>query len=660
MSVKRFRRSNPCPVCGGFDEAKRGTGTRCHGFLSDDGEYAHCSREEKAGNLAPEAGGTFAHRLVGDCKCGANHDPKPIASAPDERRIVARYQYRDEAGDLLFEVVRYTPKSFKQRRPDGRGSWIWNLNGTRRVLLRLPEVIAAVEAGITIHIGEGEKDVEAVFRAGGCATCNPGGAGKWPMVAEHAREVLRGAHVRIVADRDAEGRKHARDIVASLTDVVASLELLEPAVGKDIAEHLGAGRTLDELVAVVAEEVSEPATLRRDSKHTDELATVRAADIEPVPVEWLWPARIARGFLNLLTGPAGVGKSTNLYDLAARVSREGGTVLVATAEDHLAAVVRPRLEAARADLSLVEIVTDEFHLPADAPKLEARARSLGAVLITADPLVCFIDARTDSYKDPSVRQALQPLGGMAERLDAAVVVVLHTNKAASDDPLFRIGGSGGFVAAARHVLLCCGDPEDETGARRVLAVVKSNLSAFPPPLAYTVAGVTISGPRGEIPTSRIEWGDELPELDPRSLLAHSSLAERGALRDAIDFLGKSLEAGPLPASEVIADAKKLGISEPTLRRARRACGVKTRKDGLKGHWIWEAATEGVTEDVNPMPDALTPSPRPAETHPLPPEGVTRQREARPNGELVDWRNNLTDEQIAASVARLGRIAEGEL
>ena len=125
------------------------------------------------------------------------------------RRIVAIYDYTDEAGTRLFQTVRYEPKDFRQRRPDGRGGWIWNIQETRRVLFRLPAVLDAVRRGETIYVVEGEKDVLAFEEADAVATCNPGGAGKWRS--EHT-EMLRGAkRVVVVADTDGPGRKHAWD-----------------------------------------------------------------------------------------------------------------------------------------------------------------------------------------------------------------------------------------------------------------------------------------------------------------------------------------------------------------------------------------------------------------------------------------------------------------
>src|SRR5262249_7462098 len=93
-------------------------------------------------------------------------------------RIVATYDYTDEAGCLLYQVVRHEPKDFRQRRRDGKAGWAWNLNGVSRVLYRLPEVLNADPAA-TIWIVEGEKDVETLRAEGLVATTNPQGAGKW-------------------------------------------------------------------------------------------------------------------------------------------------------------------------------------------------------------------------------------------------------------------------------------------------------------------------------------------------------------------------------------------------------------------------------------------------------------------------------------------------
>lgn len=163
--------------------------------------------------------------------------------------IVETYPYVDEQGDLLFEVVRYSPKAFRQRAPDGNGGLNWSTKGVRRVLYRLPQVLEAIERDEPIYLVEGEKDVHALEAEGVTATTNPGGAGKWR---DEYTETLRGADVRIVADRDEAGRKHVRIMARKLEGVAESVCVLEPAVDKpkaDVTDHLSAGFGLEDLVA---------------------------------------------------------------------------------------------------------------------------------------------------------------------------------------------------------------------------------------------------------------------------------------------------------------------------------------------------------------------------------------------------------------------------
>jgi hypothetical protein len=141
-------------------------------------------------------------------------------------RIVAIYDYVDEAGKLLFQVCRYEPKKFLQRRPDGVGDWIWNIDGVRRILYRLPEVIEAIANDHTIFIIEGEKDVENLRAIGITATTNPGGVRKWRPA---YNELFRGARVVIVGDNDKAGRDHVKAVALALKNVAASVCVLDLA-----------------------------------------------------------------------------------------------------------------------------------------------------------------------------------------------------------------------------------------------------------------------------------------------------------------------------------------------------------------------------------------------------------------------------------------------
>jgi 5S rRNA maturation endonuclease (ribonuclease M5) len=180
--------------------------------------------------------------------------PKPErAPKPEpERKIVATYSYVDESGKLLFEVVRYEPKAFAQRQPDGKGSWIWNLNGVRRVLYRLPDVLRAVQSGETIFVVEGEKDADALCGLGLVATTNPQGAGKWR---EDYSETLKGAHVVVIPDNDDAGRKHADQVAKSLWGKASSIKVVELSGDsvKDVSDWLRAGGTKDQLLELVAQ-----------------------------------------------------------------------------------------------------------------------------------------------------------------------------------------------------------------------------------------------------------------------------------------------------------------------------------------------------------------------------------------------------------------------
>ena len=203
---------------------------------------------EHAGNLSPDDNGLFAHRMHGSCKCGTQHGPPKHTNS---KQIDATYDYKDEGGRLLYQVVRFAHKQFRQRRPDPDvpGEWIWKLGDVRRVLYRLPELIAAMaeRPGECVYVVEGEKDVDALWRAGAIATCNPHGAGKWKSVAKDAARELKGREVIVIADADEPGRKHAREVSVALKGSrVIELEQ------KDVGEFLLTGGSVDQLSQIAS------------------------------------------------------------------------------------------------------------------------------------------------------------------------------------------------------------------------------------------------------------------------------------------------------------------------------------------------------------------------------------------------------------------------
>ncbi len=167
------------------------------------------------------------------------------------------YTYQDAKGKTTFQVVRGENKKFWQRRPDGMGGWINNMQGVTRVLYHLPEVQAAVKSGGIVWLVEGEKDADNLGKIGLTATTNPGGAGKWQP--QYGR-MLAGTRVAILPDNDDAGEKHARMIAEDLRGKVEELRIVYlpdlPARG-DVSDWLAAGGTREQLeqIALEAEEI---------------------------------------------------------------------------------------------------------------------------------------------------------------------------------------------------------------------------------------------------------------------------------------------------------------------------------------------------------------------------------------------------------------------
>lgn len=189
------------------------------------------------------------------------------------------YAYRDEAGTLLFEVLRGADKKFWQRRPDGNGGWIKSLNGVRRVLYRLPDLLA--RPGETVFVVEGEKDADALLHAGLLATTNSGGAGKWR---DEYNTLLRDRDVVILPDNDAPGRQHSLQVARALQGIAKTIKIIAlpglPEKG-DVSDWLAAGHMVPELLDLVAKSdgwrsdreaiggSARPAILISDRQQTD-------------------------------------------------------------------------------------------------------------------------------------------------------------------------------------------------------------------------------------------------------------------------------------------------------------------------------------------------------------------------------------------------------
>jgi hypothetical protein len=175
--------------------------------------------------------------------------PKQV-EPPKKQTLVATYDYTDENGVLLFQKLRYVDedgkKTFRQRKPDGKGGWEYSLGDVPKVLYNLPAVISAKTYNAPVWVVEGEKDADTLIEAGFIATTMPGGAGKWLDI--HT-EPLAGSLVEIVADNDEVGIKHALDVQQKLNEAGCDAQVWICPSHKDITDHLSSGKSIDELLA---------------------------------------------------------------------------------------------------------------------------------------------------------------------------------------------------------------------------------------------------------------------------------------------------------------------------------------------------------------------------------------------------------------------------
>lgn len=261
-SPRRYVRGLVCPVCGGSETDKRGQGSRCFGFLSPDGQWAHCTREENGDGCRfhPDSE-TYAHKIGGRCNCGVEHAPPPPGSGRSKGgklgRIVATYDYLNADGDkLVMQVTRHEPKTFRQRRPDGKGGWIPNLQGITPVLYRLPELLAADPAEAAFLV-EGEKDADRLRSFGLVATSSPMGAeapGRKRWREGCFASDLAGRRVVIVPDHDKPGREFSALVAGKLHGVASEVRVIDLAVDMpdlpehgDVSDWLNRGRSIADL-----------------------------------------------------------------------------------------------------------------------------------------------------------------------------------------------------------------------------------------------------------------------------------------------------------------------------------------------------------------------------------------------------------------------------
>lgn len=379
--------------------------------------------------------------------------------------------------------------------------------------------------------------------------------------------------------------------------VVADVPAITPEQDAELWKAADArnGPPEDAIEAVLAEQDAE--VLAETPKNYEARCM---ADIEAKPIEWLWEQRIALGKIALLGGQPKRGKSQLSCAFIAAVSTGGlwpdgtrapqGSCILVTAEDDASDTIRPRLEAAGADLREVYMFDwaigndgkkQHFDVAAHISQITQMIRELGDVrLVVIDPVLAYM-GRADSHKTGEVRMALMPLQTLAAELGFAVVLVTHLNKnEASTSAMNRMSASGAFGAVARSLWLVEYDPDDPTRERRIMAPVGANVGNDKEGFAFRVVPVDLGN---GISTTKLKFENAPIRIEADDLIRPRD----SAMRDAIEFLRNELAAGPQPIKQVKKAAHDTGVAPKTLDRARQKLGLRRKYDDTGGEWVWE-------------------------------------------------------------------------
>lgn len=385
---------------------------------------------------------------------------KPSSSKPE---ISAIYEYTDEKGEILFQTVRFTPKDFRQRRPDGKGGWKWNIKGVRLVPYRLPDFLKNSQ----IFIAEGEKDADNLWKHGLPATCNPMGAGKW-----HAdwSKLFEGKEVVILPDLDEPGRKHAFDVGKKLYGHALHIKILElpkkPHV-KDVSDWFAQGGTKDELLKLISEAKEWRPPGAKPPLPVLKAFTASALEemIFPEP-KWAVPGLLPEG-LTILAGRPKRGKSWMGLGLALAVA-SGGKALGKIDVDkgdalYLALEDNPRrLQNRLAILKDPETsLPSRLHLVTDFLPLQMGGMQSLLIWLDKHPKTHLVVIDTLGRILPSGKgnnnqfvddyQFIGKLQKLSIDRGFALLVIHHIRKQSAEYALDRVAGTTGITGAADSV-----------------------------------------------------------------------------------------------------------------------------------------------------------------------------------------------------------------
>lgn len=342
---------------------------------------------------------------------------------------------------------------------------------------------------------------------------------------------------------------------------------------------------------------------------------LRADQITPEAISWLWTEWLARGKLILSAGSPGTGKTTLAMAMVATVTNGGkwpdgtgserGSVVIWSGEDDPKDTLVPRLLACNADLSRVHFVVDAigpdgprpFDPARDMPLLQSQVTRIGDVrLIVVDPIVSAVAG--DSHKNAEVRRGLQPLVDLASKIGACLIGITHFTKGTGGkDTTERVTGSLAFAALARVVLATA---KDQNAGDYLITRSKSNIGPDGGGFRYHIEQVDIPNHPG-LTASRVVWGDAVTG-SARELIAETEGEQTGQTDNAENWLRGVLSFGPTPAVDVYRLGGGKGFSEKKLQRTLKKIGGTSEKSAFHGSWVWKLAGFENIEDAESSGD----------------------------------------------------------
>ena len=491
---------------------------------------------------------------------------------PGKPCVVKRYDYTDAAGVLLYQVERTDPKGFRQRRPDGKGGWIYNLEGVPRTLYRLPTLATSCE----IWIAEGEKDCDTLAALGFTATTNSGGAGNWP---KDCTAHFTDKRVVILPDADTKGQEHAEDVARALHGVAACVRVLRLPVGvKDVSEYAATFSDTGELaerLALLAEGAATWTPTPAADKPSG-LQIVNAFELvsRPIPdadeiVAGILPAKSKA----VISGPAKLGKSRFLTGLLLGVAT-GRDVMGFTIPKARRVLVfqsevcerslQKRLQKILAGFPCDETLVRENLLFCNVPLKLTRedhaaaiadaVRQTGAEVVAVDPLYRYHTGDENSVRDLGL--AFDPLDALIAEHGVAIVLCHHHGKVKFEGhttPAHMNRGSS-TIADWPDSLLTLTYADMEKGIVRLDFTLRND--AEPPAMAFQRNADTLLF--DPLPDYQFDGRKRATKITPLNVTATIGAGRQIAYGRLVESLREKFDASERTAKNAIRDAAEAG------------------------------------------------------------------------------------------------------